>query len=349
LADDEISPARLNEMVRQLLGPVDGNSHPNHLSALWHVLNSMEAIKLNIKYFGYEMLANAARALPVKSESAPMSIGLGCKPTTQADIESKWLAVWATGLKIPVVYSRKLWEFAYVLQALFEHDMMTPGRRGLGFGCGVEPLPSFLASKGVAITVSDAPPEHQVSTGWAKTAQYAASREQAYYEKLVDRSSFERLVDFCFADMRNIDGGLSNFDFCWSICALEHLGTIAAGMDFVENSLGVLKPGGISVHTTEFNFLHDDYTIDDWVTVLPQRQHFQELSDRLTAKGHWVAPLDFEVGKGPIDRFIDMPPYPFQFPEPQRGILSGNNNHLKLTCDGIPTTCFGLIVKKALN
>jgi len=27
---------------------------------------------------------------------------------------------------------------------------------------------------------------------------------------------------------------LTGFDFCWSICALEHLGTIAQGLDFIK-------------------------------------------------------------------------------------------------------------------
>ncbi len=55
-----------------------------------------------------------------------------------------------------------------------------------------------------------------------------------------------------------------------------------------------LKPGGLAVHTTEFNFLDEEHTIDNWPTVLYQRAHFERLAEALRADGHRVAPLDFD-------------------------------------------------------
>lgn len=260
----------INNIISHLLEKVDEKSRPNHISALWHVLKDIEAIKLNIKYFGYDLLSRTAKALPVRENLSPIKINLACKPSTQADIESYWLAVWAGELKLPVVYVRKLWEFAFVLQSIYEHGFLNANSRGLGFGCGIEPIPSYLASKGVKITITDAPPENQVSEGWAKTNQHTSNIEKALYKHLVTDEQFWPNVDFRFVDMNDISGDCRNYDFCWSICALEHLGSIKKGMDFIENSLETLKPNGLSVHTTEFNFLHDDWTIDNWGTVYPQ-------------------------------------------------------------------------------
>jgi hypothetical protein len=70
-----------------------------------------------------------------------------------------------------------------------------------------------------------------------------------------------------------------------------------------------MTPDFVAVHTTEFNFLADEYTIDDWPTVLFQKKHFRALAKRLESLGHRVAPLDFDYGSKPLDKFIDIPPY----------------------------------------
>ena len=40
---------------------------------------------------------------------------------------------------------------------------------------------------------------------------------------------FDQLVTFRPVDMTAIPDDLAGFDFCWSSCALEHLGSLAAG------------------------------------------------------------------------------------------------------------------------
>jgi hypothetical protein len=115
----------------------------------------------------------------------------------------------------------------------------------------------------------------------------------------------------------------------------------------VRNALATLRPGGVSVHTTEFNFANDLETVDNWPTVLFQRRHFQQLADRLTAEGHTVAPLDFHVGDMPLDKFIDVPPYDHEWSPVMRESWGSNAPHLKLTVDGFAVTCFGLIITRA--
>ncbi len=148
--------------------------------------------------------------------------------------------------------------------------------------------------------------------------------------------------------MNMISPDLTGFDFCWSICAFEHLGSIAHGLDFVENSLATLRPGGIAIHTTEFNIEPDGPTIDNWVTVLFQRKHMIDLADRLRAKGHEVAPFDFDYGSKPLDYFIDIPPYHGQASDHLVAWL-GQPGHLKMCIDGFVSTCIGMIITKANN
>jgi hypothetical protein len=262
-------------------------------------------------------------------------------------MESDWVAYWLKELKTPRLFHRKLWEFAYVLQSIYEAGLMHEGSRGVGFGCGTEPLPSYLASKGLKVTVTDLPPDDDRVKGWSDTAQYTDSLGRSFHADLIDRAAFEQNADLRFVDMNNIPRDLSGFDFCWSICALEHIGSIERGLAFIENSLDTLRPGGLSVHTTEFNFFNDEDTIDHWGTVLFQKKHFSRLAEKLKSEGHYVAPLDFDVGRKPMDRFIDLPPWAHDASEYQRRVWSGDEQHLKLAIDGFACTCFGVIIRKA--
>lgn len=311
-------------------------------------LNLQEQTLLNVKFFGYELARSLAAALPVREGLAPQPIGLGCKPSTQSDLEADWVAYWARELGIPVLFHRKLWELCYVVQALWERGLMESGRRGLGFGCGREPLPSYLASRGVAVTATDLPPSSAAARGWIDTDQHAGARETLYFEHLCSRGEFDRLVSWRSLDMNAISPDLRDFDFCWSVCAFEHLGSIERGLRFVENAVATLKPGGVAVHTTEFNFLNERETLTRGATVLFLRRHFEELRARLTAAGHEVAAMDFDVGAKPLDKFIDVPP----FPVGRRSHLLRpwpESYHIKVMCEGFPTTCYGLIVRRGVT
>ena len=146
-------------------------------------------------------------------------------------------------------------------------------------------MPSYFADHGVFVTVTDLEPTEAAAQGWIDTSQHTSSRDAAYHAHLVSREHFDRYVSLRYVDMNAIPSDLRDFDFCWSICALEHIGSIQKGLDFIENSLRTLRSGGVAVHTTEFNFLNDERTIDDWPTVLFQKQHFRLLAERLERQG----------------------------------------------------------------
>ncbi len=335
----------LSSQIAILKSLVNEESQPN-INALSEAIRNVNVLALNVKFFGYELARALAAALPVRENLSPTSVSLGSKPSTQFDLESDWVAYWASKLKVPVIFHRKLWELCYAMQAFHNAGVLAEGKRGLGFGCGTEPLPSLMASYGAEVVVTDLQPEAQNTKGWADTNQHTKTLDVAFKGHLVSREVFDRKVSLEYVDMNAIPSHLRDFDFCWSICALEHLGSIEKGLNFIENSIDVLKPGGVAVHTTEFNFARDDITFDNWNTVLFQRKHFQEISERLTAKGYKVAPLDFDVGNKPLDKFIDVPPFPHDMGDYMRGIWGSDNNHIKVSVDGIPATCFGLIITK---
>ena len=334
------------EKVRLLLRLVNERSQPN-INDLIEMVRDIDVLALNVKAMGYELARRMAAALPARGETEAVTIGLESKASTQRDMESAWVAHWCAQLKTGVIYSRKLWEFCYALQALFEQGCLSPSKRGIGFGVGTEPMASYLGSLGQTVMITDLPADDQRVAGWSRHTEYAHSLRQAHHPHLVDWDVFSRSVEHRAIDMNALPNDLGQYDFCWSICALEHLGSIAKGAAFIENAMAILKPGGVAIHTLEFNVNPEGPTIDNWGTVLFQQKHIERLRDRLTANGHHVAALNFDVGSEPLDHFIDIPPWG----DGKKGELAnrlGYSYHLKRSVDGFVATCFGLVVTKAL-
>ncbi len=332
------------DKLRLMLSLLNEQSQPN-INALTEAVRNIPVAHLSIKTFGYDLARSLVAALPVRQHRAARHVGLTCRASLQADLESDWAAYWCGQLHTPVVFHRKLWELAYVLQAIHENGHLRDGARGLGFGCGVEPLPSYLAAHGVSVTMTDLKPAEAEAAGWSATNQHAANVAMAFHPHLVTRERFDEKVELRYVDMNAIPPELAGYDFCWSICALEHLGSIDRGLAFIENTLATLKPGGLSVHTTEFNINAAGPTIDNWPTVLFQRRHIEALAERLRVEGHDVAPLDFSLGDGPLDRFIDLPPFHHDL-SPELAEWLGSPQHLKVAVDGFAATCFGMVVRK---
>lgn len=309
-------------------------------------LREIGVLRLNVKSFGYRIARELApRLTKIDTATEPRPHGVHSKPATQADMESPWFAYWCNELKIAPVYHRKLWEYAFVLQTLFERGKLAPGMRGLGFGCGEEPIASYLASKGIDVTVTDLEPARARGLGWVETGQHATALEQAFKPEIIAKEAFDRRVRLEYVDMNDIPAHLAGkYDFCWSICALEHLGSIEQGLRFVERAMSTLKPGGLAVHTTEFNYLSQDDTISHGPVVMFLRKHLTDVKGRLERAGHKVKDIDFDVGDGILDCFIDVPPYAWEGRDKypwENGV-----GHVKLSLDGFPCTCFGLIVER---
>jgi 2-polyprenyl-3-methyl-5-hydroxy-6-metoxy-1,4-benzoquinol methylase len=275
----------------------------------------------------------------------PELVRLGGRLCRQADIESPWLRHWCARLGMAPLYHRKVWEECFVTQALWEAGMLAPNRRGLGFACGRELLPSFLAAHGAEVLATDLDAADRRAQGWQRTAQHAADAEHLFHPHLVARDEFDALVRFRPVDMNAIPADLrqGRFDFLWSVCSFEHLGSIEKGLDFVLAAMACLRPGGVAVHTTEYRLDEAGPTIARGTTVLFERRHIEALGRRLAEAGHRLLPVDFAAGQGALDGFVDLPP----FTDAAGAPLVADTPHLALALRGHRTTSIGLIVRAA--
>jgi hypothetical protein len=251
----------------------------------------------------------------------------------QEDMENPAYPYWMKKIGFAPTWHRKHWEFMFICQALYERGLIGPGMRGLGFGVGEEPLAAYFAAEGCKLTCTDMPPEAAVQSGWVETAQHAESREALRRSFVCPDAVFDANVQFRFCDMNAIPGDLTGYDFCWSACALEHLGSIEHGLTFIERSVDCLKPGGFAVHTTEYNLSSNDETVSEGGTVLFRRRDLEGLAARLAANGHVMAPLDVDPGAGRLDQYLDVAPY-------------RDEPHLKLALMGYAATSIGVIVQR---
>lgn len=240
---------------------------------------------------------------------------------------------WCARIKDKPKYHRKQWEFVFILQCLEKYGVLFSESRGIGFGVGKEPIPDYLASRGVYALVSDQEVSSAEKQGWVSTNQHSRSLADLQFRFISSPTQFRRYIQFRPIDMTNIPLDCVDYDFTWSACAFEHLGSINAGLDFVKNSIKCLKPGGVAVHTTEINVSDEENTIETGGTVLFRKRDFERLAKELRRDGHEIE-LNFQCGKEKLDLFYDVAPY-------------SENLHLKIKLDQYVTTSYGLVIRKA--
>ena len=208
-----------------------------------------------------------------------------------------------------MIVHRKMWEWLFICQALAERDMLRPGRHGVGFGVGNEPLVALFAAQGCTILATDLSVEEAAAAGWTDTGQeYSGGLDGLNQYGLCPPEDFARLVSYRAVNMTALPDDLGRFDFSWSSCAFEHLGSLEAGLDFVERQMACLRPGGVAVHTTEFNVSSDTDTVATGGTVLYRRRDIEDLVERVRRAGCAVT-CDLVEGDAPQDRHVDVPPF----------------------------------------
>jgi 2-polyprenyl-3-methyl-5-hydroxy-6-metoxy-1,4-benzoquinol methylase len=233
------------------------------------------------------------------------------------------------------VLHRKLWEFVYVLRAAEQFGNLEQGRRALGFGVGREPIPATLARHGLTVVATDLDTSAQESAVWAESGQHMEGIRALSHPEIVSDEILEHQVSTRYVDMTDIPNDLGTFDLIWSCCALEHLGSPEAGLEFVRSTLGLLEPGGVSVHTTELELTPREQTADYGHLAVYRKEDLDAFAARVRALGfkietNWHVSLDT-----PADRWIALPPYPHTDPA-----------HLKLVIGESVSTSVGLLVRR---
>lgn len=253
---------------------------------------------------------------------------------TQTELQSPEFQQWAKVLREPhMVLHRKLWEWCFITDVLDRQGMLSNGKSGLGFAVGREPLVAFFASKGASILASDLDVDRAATAGWVGSNEHAASLEMLNERNICPPDIFAQNVRFQEVDMNNFSKDqLGEFDFVWSSCAFEHLGSLENGLRYVENAMYCVKSGGLAVHTTEFNVGSNELTHEEGGTVIYRRRDIDELVLRLRNAGHQVK-VKYNFGDHPADYNVDVPPYT-------------HDVHLKLHLMGHTTTSIGLVIRK---
>jgi hypothetical protein len=113
---------------------------------------------------------------------------------------------------------------SYIPYVVNQLGLCAPGKRGLVFAAGREPLPALFACQGgCAITATDFDPASAAKTGWTKTGQWSGKKEELFNEDVcgTNKTDYDRLVEYEVADMNHVDPKWhGKFDFVWSTCSV---------------------------------------------------------------------------------------------------------------------------------
>lgn len=366
---------QLDALIRQLIDVKGWESaeSPN-TSATGELGRDLQIMKANIKALAWQLekldspkaldWAPIGDSVSANSEKVPAT----CRLCTSSDIYSSWHRRLSASLRANNFKLRKIWEWTYTIQVLYDHGYLTAGATGLGFGCGTEPLASCFANFVDGLLITDAPPHIIEGKGWSDTNQHTANLEQAKHEWLATKERMDKVMSFEFADMNNIPPTFfDRFNFVWSSCALEHLGSKRQGLYFIAQSARCLKPGGIAVHTIEYD-LSGQSTIDNWETVLFNERDFRvtlvdmlnSLNENRNGAQYELCPFDLSRGHAFIDGYVDIPPYSYHpglndsfqpsLPHSERTLHQDSLEYpypqLNLSVDGFPCTSITILVRR---
>lgn len=152
-------------------------------------------------------------------------------------------------------FHRKQWEFALIFLALREAGKLAPGKLGLSMGGGRELIAYALAPHVQHLTITDL---YETNTSWtcARTDD-----PDAFIKNNKPFPVDDAKLNAVRMDMRDLQFPDGTFDFCYSTCAVEHIGTREDFLKHLNEVARVLKDDGIYVFTTEVSF--DDTTVAD--------------------------------------------------------------------------------------
>lgn len=197
--------------------------------------------------------------------------------------------------------ARTRWKEVFVLQALRRYGMSERGARGLALDVGDSPLPALMAAEGTSV----------VATYLAREGAEAAERitESLRRPGLCDPDLFDRNVAIRPVELQPLSDDLVDFDFLWSVGACERLGSVAAGLRLIHDSIACLRPGGLAVHAFAYDPHSRDMRAKEAETPVFQRRHLERVALTLVSRGHEVAQIKVDARDVLLDR-VDLPGQP---------------------------------------
>ncbi|HEX9658524.1 MAG TPA: class I SAM-dependent methyltransferase [Bacteroidota bacterium] len=154
-------------------------------------------------------------------------------------------------------FHRKQWEFASIFRALKHNGKLHSKSKGLSVGGGVERLLYSIAPHVGSLLVTDLYDE-QTTWDCART-----SDPEVFVKSQKPFPVDDQNISVKRMDMRSLDLENETFDFCYSTCAVEHIGHHDDFLRHFNEVARVLKQNGLYVMTTEVSYnnevIHDDH------------------------------------------------------------------------------------------
>ncbi len=152
-------------------------------------------------------------------------------------------------------FHRKQWEFAMIFLTLKKLEFLNDDKIGLSLGGGNERVLYAISNRIKKLYVTDL---YDDSTSW----DCARTDDPDEFIKLSKPFDYdESKIKALRMDMRKLDFEDNTFDFCYSSCAVEHIGDFEDFINHFNEVYRCLKNDGVYVFTTELSF--SDVTIKD--------------------------------------------------------------------------------------
>ncbi len=210
----------------------------------------------------------------------------------------------------PTLHNKQFQQYA-IMEAANSVPIYDGTRRyAIGFGVGREPIPAALIQLGFDVIATDYL-DGEIASQWKNTGELADNYEELNLRGIASAKEFAEHLRFRNLDMNILPAEYSNqFDFVWSSCSLGHIGGYQAGLDFIENSLKLLKPGGIALHTTELDASSFKDKYESSTLNFYKLKDLNEVIGRARAKGFSVSNIELPTKyRGVSEKYVVREPW----------------------------------------
>ena len=241
-------------------------------------------------------------------------------------------------LEDPPRFHRKQWEFAQIFRSLQTLGYLDGRSAGLSMGGGRERLLYAVARRVGHLTVTDL---YEAASAWDESRiddPDRAIKTSAPFH--VDPGHLRALR----MDMRQLDFPDAAFDFCYSSCAIEHIGHFDDFRRHLEEVRRVLKDDGVYVLTTEFHY-------GDEVVPAPHNYYFSaQFLDELVRAASFgaIGGVDGAIWRHRLNRPLpkNLADLCADSASGVTGMLVDAAPHLQLLDGGLPFTSMSLVLGK---
>ncbi len=191
---------------------------------------------------------------------------------------------WMQALRQPAEPTQSNWEAVYVLQALRCYGALRLGASGLGLGVEGQSLPALLAAHGCSVLATA---RHEDDL---PDADPGLALEELLRPHICPPAQFFDLVHFTTIDVAAITPAITGFDFLWSSGVADRAATVQKYLQFVEDSMVCLKPGGVAVHLFRRGRCTGALATGGFALARPD---IERIALSLVSRGHEAAQLKF--------------------------------------------------------